>query len=227
LCQKSRCFRLLSDQTFVGTWVLTSYVLTLSYVSSLTATLTVPSLPPPLDTLEDLVKLGKRWGLEDFGGVGISLFKNSEDPLYQKLHRSVETCGNREECLNLVSSGGFAFISWKAHVKEGIALHHTNFYGDTEMHVSKEEFFHSQFVFALQRGSPLKRPFDKIINRLLEGGLIVQWMHELNFLEIQKNEVQREESPDNFESLSFYHLQGVFYVLGLGLASATLFFVVE
>lgn len=63
---------------FSGFWLLFCLVVTVSYVSNLTAFLTVPALSPTVDTLEELVDSNFVWGINDFGAADYQLFKTSK-----------------------------------------------------------------------------------------------------------------------------------------------------
>ena len=53
-------------------------VVTISYISTLTAFLTVPTLSPTLDSLQQLVKSDFSWGIADYGAADYQLFKSSK-----------------------------------------------------------------------------------------------------------------------------------------------------
>ncbi|MPC93583.1 hypothetical protein E2C01_088717 [Portunus trituberculatus] len=45
--------------------------------------------------------------------------------------------------------------------------------------MAKDRFFPADTGFALQKGSPLRRLFDKVLRRLLEAGLVDKWLSDL------------------------------------------------
>ena len=67
-----------SVQVFVGFWLLFCLVLTISYVSNLTAFMTVPALSPTLNNLNELSNSDFSWGIAKYGAADYQLLKTSK-----------------------------------------------------------------------------------------------------------------------------------------------------
>ncbi|XP_071527933.1 glutamate receptor ionotropic, delta-1-like [Panulirus ornatus] len=207
-------------------WLLFCLVVTVSYVSNLTAFLTVPALSPTVDTLEELVDSNFVWGINDFGAADYQLFKTSKVPLYQEIFRGLTFCPSLVECIQQALDERFAFISFQTYLRDAIAMHFIDKNGDTQVYLAKGSFFPADTGFAVHQGSPMKRVFDRTLRRLLEGGFVSRWMmmliekHTLaTRREASRAAAERGESkaPSTQLSLTMYHLQGVFLVYAAGL----------
>ncbi|XP_066986684.1 glutamate receptor ionotropic, delta-2-like [Macrobrachium rosenbergii] len=208
-------------------WILFSLLATVSYVCNLTAFLTVPALSPTVDNLEDLSHSSFVWGINDYGAADYQLFKTSKAPLYQRIFRGLTFCPSLVECVQRTLDRRFAFISWRTYLRDVIAMNFTDKNGYTPVYLSRESFWPGDIGYAMQKGSPFRQGFNKILRRLIEGGLMDMWVTDL----IQKHtlETQRAEKAkaaakgesdgevDSVLKLTLYHLQGVFFIYGVGL----------
>ncbi|XP_068223238.1 probable glutamate receptor [Palaemon carinicauda] len=209
-------------------WILFSLVATVSYVCNLTAFLTVPALSPTVDNLEDLSHSSFVWGINDYGAADYQLFKTSKAPLYQRIFRGLTFCPSLVECVQRTLDRRFAFISWRTYLRDVIAMNFTDKNGYTRVYLSRESFWPGDIGYAMQKGSPLKRGFDRILRRLIEGGFIEKWVTDLiqkHTLETQRMEKIKagdeegadQENDDRILKLTLHHLQGVFFVYAAGM----------
>ncbi|XP_042231341.1 glutamate receptor ionotropic, delta-2-like isoform X3 [Homarus americanus] len=166
-------------RVYSASWLLFCLVVTVSYVGNLTAFLTVPALSPTVDSLEELVNSDFVWGINDFGAADYQLFKTSKVPLYQEIFRGLTFCPSLVECIQQTLDERFAFISWQTYLRDAIAMFFTDKNGDTQVYLAKQSFFPADVSFATQKGSPMKRIFDKVFKRLLGGGFTTRWMTTL------------------------------------------------
>ena len=92
----------------------------------------------------------------------------------------------------------------------------------------KERLFSTRSSFGLQKDSPLKPAMDRVIQRLIEAGL-VEYHRSANYGNNKKDD-EIPESASNEDRLvrfSLDNLQGAFYLLSIGVVIATLAFVTE
>ncbi|XP_076053587.1 glutamate receptor ionotropic, delta-2-like [Oratosquilla oratoria] len=236
ITQSQRWPRASSARLYAALWVLFSLVATTSYVGNLTAFLTVPALSPTVDSLEELSRSTFVWGIASYGAADYQLFRSSKVPLYQKIFKSLDMCPSVEDCIQRTLDERYAYISWRTYLRDAIATSFTDRNGDSRVYMAKEDFFPGEFGFTVQKGSPLKRPFDGVIRRLLEGGFVAKWLSEI--IEQHTLETRRREEVGLCVSLvvclcvrglgltlTVHHLQGIFfvYVVGVILALLTLF----
>ncbi|XP_063855481.1 uncharacterized protein LOC135097467 isoform X4 [Scylla paramamosain] len=225
-------------RVFIATWLLFCLVATVSFVGNLTAFLTVPAYSTTLETLEDLVRSDFTWGINDFGAADYQLFKTSEVPLYQEIFKGLTFCPSLVACIQKALDENFAFISFSTYLRDAVAMHFVDRNGDTQVHMARDRFFPADTGFALQKGSPLKRLFDRVLRRLLEAGLVDKWLNDLiqqhtlatrrkAAAAARKGRSGGAEALQEGLTLTTYHLQGVFLVCGAGLLFSTLTFVCE
>ncbi|KAK7081106.1 hypothetical protein SK128_000836 [Halocaridina rubra] len=218
-------------------WILFAMFATMSYLSNLTAFLTVPELSPSVDTLEALSFSSFTWGLEEGGTADYQLFKTSTVPLYMRIFKDMSICPTLVDCIQRTLDERYAFISWRLYLRDAIAQDFTDKNGYTQVYLAKESFWPVDVGYTLQKGSPLKRGFDSVLRRLIEGGFIEKWVSDLiqkRFLSAQR--AKRAEAvelgetvntTDENMSLSVHHLQGVFFVYFVGMLLASLLFLLE
>ncbi|KAG7177558.1 Glutamate receptor-like 35, partial [Homarus americanus] len=167
----------ITAQMLVGSWWVFCVVVVAMYRGSLIAHLTAPVNPSPIDTLDQLLEVeGATWGLEGGHGVGWDWFKYNTNPKVQHMFTTMQVTP-REEQLARVLGGQHAFFTWKYYIKMVVALHHTDIYGHTPLHISKQEFISGQSGWG--ENAPFLKPLDRIIGRLVETGLIDHWLEEL------------------------------------------------
>ncbi|CAL4059915.1 unnamed protein product, partial [Meganyctiphanes norvegica] len=98
-----------------------------------------------------------------------------------------------EDSMVKVQQGGYAFISWKTYFRNLIARDYTGGNGETNIHIARGEFFPGGFGWAFPLGSPYRRQFDNMFQRLIEAGLIEKWMSDIIALSTQESRRQVSE----------------------------------
>ncbi|KAA0200509.1 Ionotropic receptor 129, partial [Hyalella azteca] len=167
-----------AEQIFLGVWLIVSFVLTIIYVSYLTAFLTVPTLSPTVKDLDELSRSHFSWGLQDLGAADYQLFKSSEVPLYKRIFQSLKVCSTMKSCLQQTIDENFAFISWLTYLRDAIAVDFTDRNGDAKVILARDSFAPAELGFSLTRNSRLKAHMDVVMRRLMEGGLVQKWLSE-------------------------------------------------
>ncbi|XP_050728411.1 glutamate receptor ionotropic, delta-2-like isoform X2 [Eriocheir sinensis] len=179
VCQSRQWPRPTPVRVFVASWLLLCLVAAVSFVGNLTAFLTVPAYSPTLETLDDLIRSDFKWGINDFGAADYQLFKTSDVPLYQEIFKGLTFCSGLVPCIQKALDEPFAFISFSTYLRDAVAMHFIDRNGDTQVYMAQDRFFPADTGFALQKGSPLKRLFDRVLRRLLEAGLVDKWLNDL------------------------------------------------
>jgi hypothetical protein len=87
-----------------------------------------------------------------------------------------------------------------------------------------EPLFPTRSCFGLQKDSPLKSHLDRVIQRLIESGLI-----DYQRSQFARHIQQQRNTGTNRGNIAFsiQHLQGAFYLLTIGLSVSILALVVE
>ncbi|KAF2361867.1 Ionotropic glutamate receptor [Trinorchestia longiramus] len=212
-------------QVFLCFWLIAGFVITIGYVSTLTAFLTVPALSPTLNNLEELTLSHFSWGVQNFKAADFQLFKSSDVPLYRTIFRGLHFCSSQKDCLQKTLDENFVFISWLTYLRDSIAVHFTDRHGDSKIVLARDVFAPRQLGFCLKKNSQLKGYMNEVMQRLIEGGFVQKWLSEFIVKHSKEGKAMAFEAdlagvggdlsrligsdgPD--KTLTLYHLQGVF-----------------
>ncbi|XP_053638170.2 glutamate receptor U1-like [Cherax quadricarinatus] len=229
-----------AGKVLLGFWLVYAFLLTTYYKTSLTAALAVPSTPPTIDTLDQLLHSDLKFGMIDAKGSEYQLFSMSNVSLYQKLFKRM-TFYSSSESMKRVAEGKYAYIYFKSNLQSIISTQYTSLSGETLLHLASEEFFPGGYGWAFPKGALYRRTFDNIMWRCVQAGLINKWLKDLYAVYLEENmEQQTPEERKQLEAvaqaprdddgrvvLSLNHLQGPFLILLLGSALGVLFLLSE
>ncbi|XP_068229291.1 ionotropic receptor 21a-like [Palaemon carinicauda] len=236
-------------QVFVCFLWLYAIIITTAYCSNLTALLTVARKPSTIDTIKQLDESGLEVG--GMGAIFGTALASSTNRHLQALSRRYDVYNGRINVLySRVRKGDVVIIAGLNVLRymETIEFTHR---GVAESYVIKETFSPFSIGLITQRGSPLKRKFDVVINRMVESGLVNYWF--LESLRIAKQELDKKnkrqlenndgnaDSSNDFaldveyvevddgsvKSLTFEHLEGFFFILLLGYVTSGIAFFFE
>ncbi|XP_050706987.1 uncharacterized protein LOC126992340 isoform X2 [Eriocheir sinensis] len=142
-----------------------------------------------------------------------------------------------DEQLARVIRGRHAFITWKYYIRSVVAARYK---GASPLHTAREELFnYGGYGWGFRRGAPFRSLVDDLQGRLVESGLVTTWLDQLveagmtarlpepatPTLDTQLLLSQQEGAARVILGLG--HLQGIFYLLGFGLALAFATFLAE
>ncbi|XP_050714953.1 glutamate receptor ionotropic, kainate glr-3-like isoform X2 [Eriocheir sinensis] len=231
----------MTGQMVVGWWWVYCMLLTIVYRSSLIAHLTVPGQSPTLESLADLLKANRRerwtWGYEPTYGSGWEWLKINENPTVRTVFKSLMVV-DLDEQLARVIRGRHAFITWKYYIRSVVAARYK---GASPLHTAREELFnYGGYGWGFRRGAPFRSLVDDLQGRLVESGLVTTWLDQLveagmtarlpepatPTMDTQLLLSQQQEGAARV-ILGLGHLQGIFYLLGFGLALAFATFLAE
>ncbi|CAL4099409.1 unnamed protein product, partial [Meganyctiphanes norvegica] len=182
-----------AGQILLGFWFLYSFLITTYYKTSLTASLAVPSRPSTIDSLIDLLNSDLNFGMIDAKGSEFQLFSTSDVQLYQQLFKRM-TFYSSSESMGRVAEGSYAYIYFKSNLESIVNTQFTSRNGETNLHISKEEFFPGGYGWAFPKGAPYARKFDALMWRCLQVGLIDKWLKDLNAIYLK--EAQDNKTPE-------------------------------
>ncbi|XP_076315020.1 putative glutamate receptor isoform X2 [Tachypleus tridentatus] len=220
--------KLCSVRMFLATWWFFAVTLYTTYGGTLKSHMTILMREQSIDTVEALkreLSLGRYACGSLKGSVLESRFLNPDDPVYGVLGEVV-----RKDPQNLVKdiTGGLlkTLNSTFAYIDSYESIHfHAAKLGEKKFSFSKDYFRNIAFAIALQKGSPLKVSFDKVIKRISESGLRQKWIREI------KEETRRKALPTKPESsvrpLQAEDLSTVFYILLIGYFLSVFLLVLE
>ncbi|XP_046397675.1 uncharacterized protein LOC124164395 [Ischnura elegans] len=210
-------------------------LITYCYSGCLAAYLTLPSPEAPIDTLAELRAAGLPWGART-SYWSLLLLHNWENPDAQVLGRRfrliLDPMALRKGLLS-------AEIAVAVQTVQGTYVTNAEYLdarGFSQVHLMKETAFEGYASILLPKGSPLTRPTDAVIGRLLAAGLIQRWERELTSSSSTPTSSSISSTPPSSTTpstapsntgpvvLSLEHILGAFLLLfgGLIAASATL-----
>ncbi|XP_071524014.1 glutamate receptor ionotropic, kainate 4-like [Panulirus ornatus] len=220
-----------SDQVFVGWWLMFCLVTGSAYRSSLVAHLSVQSKELPINTFEDILsRRGWSWGSRPLRGSNFLYFNQTTDPVIQELYKNMPTY-DIKEAMERVMAGRFSYIVKKTKTTTQIAPLYQDRYGNSPIHLSTTEYpIFGGNSWGMRKGAPFLGQIRRLKQRLMEAGLIDLWLKDVIEIKNRKIRANRSEEDDNVQPevddgqvvLGFDHLQGVFYLLLLGYAVAFL-----
>ncbi|XP_071523891.1 glutamate receptor ionotropic, delta-2-like [Panulirus ornatus] len=228
-----------AGKLFLGFWFVYSLLVTTYYKTSLMATLAVPSIPPTIDTLEQLFRSNLKFGMIDAKGSEYQLFSTSNVSLYQKMFQKMSFYSS-DESMRLVAEGKYAYVYFKSNLETIVSTQYTSISGKTDLHVATEEFFPGGYGWAFPKGAPYRRTFDDIMWRCVQGGLIDMWVRDLYSIYLNENLQQKtprerkaekeaalSKNNDGLVVLNLNHFQGAFLTLFLGSGAGILLLLME
>ncbi|XP_053655010.2 probable glutamate receptor isoform X1 [Cherax quadricarinatus] len=223
--------RNLMFRVLLGWWLVVCLVISTAYRSSLAAHLTVQEYSLPIKTFEDLVTR-RHWKWGTFGDMLQSAFLEfftDNGPLLRLVYNKTERLQS-DEGLQRVLKGKYSFIAWKNMVKPVIAMKHTDRYGQNPFYLGTEYTYLLGYSWGFRWGAPQRLCFATFKQRLLEAGLVNYWLEKV--LEKKKApaataSTQQQDGDDGQVILSVDHVQGSFFVLGLGFGLALIVLVAE
>nr|QUP79598.1 ionotropic receptor 12 [Monochamus saltuarius] len=220
----------ISSRTALSIWWFFSLILACSYTANLAAFLTKERMEPIIDSAEALAKQTRiKYGLLD-GGSTMAFFKDSNVSTYQRMwanmvssRPSVFVNSNSEGVRRvLMSNGGYAFLMESTQIEYEIEtkcdLKQVGTFLDTKT-----------YGIAMPLGAPYKTAINKAILRLQESGMLnslkLKWWKEKRkeHYSCQIDDFEEMESED----LTLASTNGLFFLLGIGIAIAIILAALE
>ncbi|XP_066937259.1 glutamate receptor 3-like [Macrobrachium rosenbergii] len=167
-------------RTWLSCWMVFSFLVSTVYRTALFASLLVPQMNDPIDSIPQLLKQpGWTWGMEPHYSVGWQFLTESTVPDIQKIAKALQVRAIAEE-MKLVSEGKHAFFTWKNYVKNFIAAEYTDRYGNSPVHISREHYLETNGAYwGSRKGAPFVRAITKIQQRLYEGHILDVWLNQI------------------------------------------------
>ncbi|XP_071545441.1 glutamate receptor 1-like [Panulirus ornatus] len=222
-------------QVMAGLWLLSCVIVSTAYRSSLVAHLIVQDKMPTINNFQDLLdRDGWGWGTSFSSGSIYTFFKTHPYSDIKEIFRNMQFAP-AEEQFQRVLEGSYSHITNKHYGLGIVASSFTDRRGYTPIHTGRSE--HIQYVgkgWAFRRGAPFRQRFSRMIQHMVEGGLVDHWRDDIIASHMRVARERREshgktndgnfQVVDNSVSLALVHLQGAFYLmlLGSGVAFLTL-----
>ena len=207
---------------FMAFFLFSSTITAQFYRSGLITNLSVPYIPKPIDTLKEASTYPAP--IASFGDTFLKATRNSLNPHLQRLAENYIVHYNFGEAFKNVSEGKIIMGESRQFIDFNIRKHYTDEFGETGMHVMKECLTPYRVAFGLSKGNPLTRPFGRVIQRLIEAGLVRKWMKDELDLIARLSEVKTEAEAKPW---TLNELQGAFLVSAVMTGLAALVFLLE
>ncbi|XP_076049330.1 glutamate receptor ionotropic, kainate 2-like [Oratosquilla oratoria] len=219
-----------------STWYLFSFVVGVLYSTTLMTYLLVPVYEKPIDNEEDLleatrsrgyffvlmkdtsthshIKVISQYGRDDYTDFKTS-FTTTPIPthrrqLYMHFPTDIQPyqagLSQRGELLTekVVSTGGKVNNHYKM-IRGGFHRYHT----------SRESYANQEYGVVTPSGAPYLPRINEIITRLVEAGLVEQWIKD-EYWKVQRREKSQKEDDEGLRAMGMDHLLSAFLLLLLG-----------
>ncbi|XP_064079703.1 ionotropic receptor 21a-like [Macrobrachium nipponense] len=206
----------LPSRLYIGFFWIFSLIVSTAYSANLVAFLSVAQMEPPIDTLKQLVDSGLR-----ISGNSIwkSLFEMSTDKAVLDLVPKMELDADYHTILDRVQAGEFAFIQNRQFLELNRDARYSSG-GRASIRIVEECFMNYNVALTLPRNSPLTDNLAKTLMKIFESGLLQIWKEEVvNYVHRRyrkENEATTVIELSMVRPLDLSHVQGIFYILGIG-----------
>ncbi|XP_076373248.1 glutamate receptor ionotropic, delta-1-like [Tachypleus tridentatus] len=219
-----------SSRILLMAWLLVVLVVMNLYKGTLIAFLTIPKTYKFADSLEELASQNMiKWTFLRNTAYEALFSKNSDSEVMRKIGKPFEEnpeefVSTSKEGVERVLSGQYAFIKEKSYLEASIE-EDFHLSGQCRFSLAKEEFYPVGYGLALQTNSPYLEPFNLLMQRMIQAGLLVKWHKD--YFDINNDCASLSEPKLGEHSLTITDLKGSFALLGIGLCLSVSAFVME
>ena len=175
LLQQGNCWMPVaqSGRIMVGAFWFFAVVVVATYTGNLIAFLAVNKVRLPFDTLESMVKqTSVKYGPAS-GVALVNLFRDATFDPYKTVAENMLLAPSYGTALDWVKSGNYAFIAEKSWFNAISA-------DDCNIAMAKGEFYPTNYAWAFQTGAPYLKLFSDRIDKMIETGLLSNWIQKWN-----------------------------------------------
>ncbi|CAG4929672.1 unnamed protein product [Colias eurytheme] len=217
-----------SGRLVVGTWWIVVLVVVTTYSGNLVAFLTFPKLEIPITTISELTQSNLyTWSINKGSYLEMQL-KNSDEPKYVSLLKGAEmttpsgTDANfmTGSSLNRVRKERHVMIDWRLRLNY-LMRADTLATDSCDFVLSSEEFMEERVAMIVPADSPYLPVINKEINRMQKAGLINKWLSAYLPKRDRCWQTSGATREVNNHTVNLSDMQGSFFVLFLGVFSAT------
>lgn len=198
------------------TWALNSFILAITYQTSMGSSLTVPKSDPDVDTFKQL--LASKLKLTGYNNMfRLMQYEHNEGEIKSMADRFIVTNFDIEEAVEKIASE--RNLAHVRHTTTFLYYALINPKAKGEIHVIKDCLYLYYPLFVLRKRSPFTKRVNNIVTNLKEMGLTQYW-RSLYIQEVPT-------TPQGFVALSLNHLKGIFFMILIGQSFSVIFFAVE
>lgn len=216
-----------SVRTLASVWYFFTLILISSYTANFAAFLTASRMQSPIESAEDLSKQTKiDYGAKE-GGSTQAFFASSNHSTYRRMWNFMESRkhqgvfpGGNDKGINMVKKGNFAFLMESTSIDYMVQR-------DCELTQIGGLLDHKGYGIALRKRSPFRAPLSKSIVELNEAGELQDLKNRWWTPSEQPACVEQKDSALATSELGIDKVGGVFVMLGVGVAVASVAAILE
>ncbi|XP_066582000.1 ionotropic receptor 93a [Prorops nasuta] len=218
-----------SARLLIGIWWIIVMVLVATYSGSLVAFLTFPKMDTTIATIENLLARKNRltWGFLNDSFLEEYL-QNSNEKKYQLLLKRAErhNASQLVEVLKRVKDGEHVFIDWRTSLRflmrSDLLASEGCYYS-----LSSDKFMDEPIAMLIAQDSPYLPIINTELHRMHESGLMNKWVSEKMPTKDKCWVPFGSNQAINKRKVNVADMQGIFFVLFMGVISSTFLLICE
>nr|XP_031847480.1 ionotropic receptor 93a-like [Nomia melanderi] len=218
-----------SARLLIGIWWLIVMVVVATYSGSLVAFLTFPRMDASILSVDDLIARRDRmsWGFLNGSFLEVYL-ENADEKKYHILLARAEMYNDTEDerLIERVKEGKFALIDWRSSLRF-LMRKDLLLTGGCHFSLSTDEFLDEPIAMIIPQGSPYLPVINAELRRMLESGLMHKWITEKMPIKDKCWEIASNNQVVNERKVNVADMQGIFFVLFMGVTLSLFFLLCE
>jgi hypothetical protein len=215
-------------RVFFFFWVCHSLAVNTVFQAYLTSFLIDTGYEEPIRNVEELLTAGMKFGFPLSYKI---FFKDPSDAVGSAVLKKMTLCPDEAICMKWASQ--YRNIST---LRSEFSAEYSNSIGSSTDENNRPLLcdledgvvVYFETVFAVLRGNPLLEHINDVIDRIVEGGIFVQWKKLFfNSERVAKKTTSSHTLADTYLDISIIHVQSAFYFLLMGHAISLLSLVIE
>jgi hypothetical protein len=202
-------------------WVVYSLAVSTVYQTFLTSYIVDPGFQHQISTIDELLDSRLECGM-------FRSFDTLMPDLRPKRYDCRQMCDHTEDCARRVAlKRDYAFVFSKINADYMIAVHYVDSNGHPLVCHLDEKLSRQYITISVQRGSPMLKRYNDVIQSVIQGGLLDKWWREITFQAILLAARNFTIPVGDYIPLSMEHLQSAFDLLIFGCVIALVSFLTE
>lgn len=221
-------------RVFYGYWFLATLILSNSYGGHFYSMLALPEMEPPIDKVDEVVQLAKEdkiWITTYRGGSYLAAFREATVGAYYHIGQNINRTGSRmgyngKSLINIVEQNPIQTVMITSRVS---LIFNRLLYAHRPLHIASDNFGNDNYAFIFAKRSPLYHPFNRVIKKAFEHGLIKHWVRGTYYQTTGalRSIEARPNANGNFSALKLPEFYSIFIFWTVGNALALLSFLFE
>jgi hypothetical protein len=215
-------------RVFFFFWVCHSLAINTVFQTFLTSFLIDTGYEEPIRNVAEMLNAGMKFGFPRSYKI---FFNDSSDTVGSAILRKMVLCPDEGICMKWASQ--YRNIST---LRSEFSAEYSNSIGTSTdengrpllCDLEDGVVVYFEAVLAVLKGNPLLEHINNVIDRIVEGGIFLQWKKLFfNFAKVATKRMSSHTLADTYLAISIIHMQPAFYLVLLGYAISFLSFVIE